>query len=138
MFCAVFMLTAFMAQSQTVIGTWKTIDDETGEAKSHVQLYEENGKVYGRVTELLRKNTDPNRICDKCTDDRKNQKVKGMQIVRDMQLKSGMYQSGTILDPEKGKVYGCKFWLESGNGNVLVVRGSIGPFYRTQKWYRVQ
>jgi uncharacterized protein (DUF2147 family) len=135
--CAFFASIALISQAQTIVGTWKTIDDETGEAKSHVQLYEENGKLYGKITQLLRKNTDPNRVCDKCTDWRKGQKIMSMMIVRDMQLSGTTWKGGKILDPEKGKEYSCSMWSEGGKTDQLKVRGWIGPFYRTQTWYRV-
>ncbi len=124
--------------AQTLLGTWKTIDDETGEAKSHVELYEDKGKVYGKIIKFLRANTDPNRICDKCTDWRKGQKIMQMMIVRDLALNGGTWKGGKILDPEKGKEYSCTMWFEGGKPNELKVRGWIGPFYRTQTWYKVQ
>jgi uncharacterized protein (DUF2147 family) len=127
-----------LLSAQTVVGTWKTIDDETGEAKSHVQLYEENGKVYGKVIKFLRANTDPNRVCDKCTDWRKGQKIIQMMIVRDLALNGGTWKGGKILDPEKGKEYSCTMWFENGKSNELKIRGWIGPFFRTQTWYKVQ
>jgi uncharacterized protein (DUF2147 family) len=128
-------------QAQSVLGTWKTIDDNTGEAKSQVLIYEENGKLYGKVTAFLRKDTDPNRVCEKCTDYRKGQKIMNMLIIRDMYIKDGYYQGGKILDPEKGKEYGCKLWLQQGNNNILEVRGFLGGISalgRTQRWHRVQ
>ena len=126
--------------AQTVVGVWKTIDDETGEAKSHIQIYEQEGKIHGKVITFLRKNTDPNRVCEKCSDYRKGQKIMNMIILRDMQAKEGFYQGGKILDPEKGKEYSCKLWLQQGNSNVLEVRGFIGfaALGRTQRWQRVQ
>lgn len=129
---------AMFLQAQTVLGVWKTIDDETGEEKSLVKLYEQDGKVYGVIEKLLRKNADQNRVCDKCTDYRKNQKILGMRIVRDLYLHDGHYQGGKILDPEKGKEYTCKLWLDPSNPNILIVRGYLGPIYRNQKWHRVQ
>ena len=127
-----------LSKAQSVVGTWKTIDDETGEAKSHVQLYEENGKIFGKIVQLLRKNTDPNRVCEKCTDWRKGQKIMQMMIVRDMTLNGTTWKDGKILDPEKGKEYKCTMWFESGKKDELKLRGWIGPFYRTQTWYRIQ
>lgn len=117
------------------IGTWKTIDDNTGEAKSHVELVEKDGKLTGKVVKLLK--SAPDRLCDKCPGARKNQPVLNMTILENMQRKEGYWQSGRILDPEKGKWYTCSMWLKEGDPNVLVVRGYIGPFYRTQYWYRV-
>jgi uncharacterized protein (DUF2147 family) len=127
-----------MINAQTVMGKWKTIDDETGKAKSIVEIYEESGKVYGKVIQLFREpQEEQNPICDKCEDDRKNQLVLGMQILRDMQLKDGYYQAGTICDPKNGKVYKCEFWLDGSDKNKLQVRGYWGFFYRTQTWQRV-
>jgi uncharacterized protein (DUF2147 family) len=124
--------------AQTVLGKWKSIDDETGEAKSIVEIYEYNGEVFGKITQLFRKpeeEQDP--VCDKCEDDRKNTKVMGMQIIRNMKLKDGYYQGGTICDPKNGKVYKCEFWLSANDSNKLELRGYVGWFFRTQTWVRV-
>jgi uncharacterized protein (DUF2147 family) len=130
-FCAVLSLSA-----QGVAGTWKTIDDETNEAKSYVQLLEQNGYLIGKVDRLLK--SEPTKKCTECPGDRKDQPILGMIVVENLQLKDGYYQNGKILDPEKGKWYTCKMWLKEGDPNVLVVRGYIGLFYRTQYWYKVQ
>jgi uncharacterized protein (DUF2147 family) len=132
------VLLAFNVQSQNVIGTWRSVDDNTGESKSQVQLYEENGKMYGKVMKFLNPKTDPNRTCEKCTDWRKGQKIMQMMVVRDMVQSGNTYKNGKILDPENGKEYSCTMWIENGKPNELKVRGWIGPFYRTQTWYRVQ
>ena len=131
-------LFAFNVQSQNVIGTWRSVDDNTGESKSQVQLYQENGKMYGKVVKFLKPNTDPNRICEKCTYWRKGQKIMQMMVVRDMVMSGNTYKNGKILDPENGKEYSCSMWIENGKPNELKVRGWIGPFYRTQTWYRVE
>lgn len=140
LFICVFALAYFVAIAQSPVGVWKTIDDATGEAKSEVKIYEENGKLYGVVQKFLRKNDDPNSVCSKCSDWRKNQKMLGMMVIRDLKLEDGFYQGGKVLDPEKGKEYGCKIWLEKGNPNLLIVRGFLGisVLGRTQKWLRVQ
>lgn len=138
LFTTIFICAALIFQSQTVLGKWKTIDDETGEAKSIVEIYEQNGVVYGKVIQLFRKpNEEQDPVCDKCEDDRKGQKVMGMIIIRDMKLQDGYYKGGTICDPKNGKVYKCEMWLKSGDSNALELRGYLGWFFRTQTWYRV-
>ena len=132
--CAI--LCSMTLPAQNLVGTWKTIDDETKEAKSYVQLYEENGQLKGKVIKLLK--SDPNRICTECPGERKGKPILNMVVVENMQLKDGYYQGGSILDPEKGKWYTCKMWLKDGDPNALVVRGYISFLYRTQYWYRVQ
>ncbi|WP_295800522.1 DUF2147 domain-containing protein [uncultured Microbulbifer sp.] len=113
-----------------VVGRWKTIDDESGQAKSIVEIYEKGGKYYGRVVDLLMKPDDT--LCDACPGARKGQKIVGMDIITNMVKTGDVYEGGQILDPTKGKVYDCKMWVE---GDKLMVRGYLGFFYRTQTWY---
>ena len=124
------------AQSQ-VMGKWTTIDDNSGKEKSIVEITERNGKIYGKVVKIFPgegKSTDP--VCDKCSEDdtRYKKKVIGMEIIKDLVKSENEYGEGTILDPEDGKVYKCKIWME---GEDLKVRGYWGPFYRTQTWKKV-
>lgn len=125
--------------AQSCIGKWVTIDDETGKKKSIVELYKNDGKLYGKITYLFpREGREPNAKCTKCTDDRKDQPLVGLQIVRGCKWNGSSWESGTIVDPENGKIYTVKMWLEPGNANYLNVRGYIGPFYRTQKWVKAE
>ncbi len=127
--------TTLLAQSP--IGIWKTIDDGTSEAKSHVEIYEQGGKLYGKVIKLLA--SEPDAKCDKCSGDKKNKPVLGMIIIEDLKPKKDYWAKGSILDPENGKEYGCSIWLEDGKPNELRVRGKHWTgLYRTQTWYRVR
>lgn len=135
----IFVSTGLIAQSVT--GKWKTIDDETKKAKSIVEIYEQNGKLYGKILELYREpDENPDPICDDCDedDDRYNQKVIGMEIIRDMESDDNEWDDGTILDPENGKVYDCKLWVDEDDPNKLNVRGYIAFFFRTQVWLRME
>ena len=118
------------------VGTWQTADDETGEVKSHIRIYEKDGKQFGQITKLMRESL--NHPCDQCTGERKDQPVLDMVIIEDMELKDGFWQRGRILYPKQGKWYNLKYWLKADDTNVLVVRGSFGPIYRTQYWQRVK
>jgi uncharacterized protein (DUF2147 family) len=122
---------------QSIVGRWKTIDDNTGEERSVVEVYEKDGKFYGKIVKLFRKaGEDPDPLCDECDsdDDRYKKKIVGMEIIRKMKKSGNDFEDGTILDPESGKVYRCKLWVE---GQELHVRGYWGPFYRTQTWKKV-
>lgn len=138
----VFMLMATITWAQSPVGKWKTIDDETGVAKSVVEIYEKDGQLYGKIVELLNlePDEDPNPNCDQCDEDdsRYNQKVIGMEIMQAMKKSGRQWEKGTILDPKKGKVYDCKIWLNEEDPNELMVRGYIAFFFRTQSWYRVE
>jgi uncharacterized protein (DUF2147 family) len=127
---------AYGSQAQSILGKWKTIDDETGDPKSIVDIYEKDGKVYGKIVQLYRKpGEDPDPVCDKCptNDERFSKKVIGMEIIRDMKKSGKEYTDGTVLKPDEGKIYKCKIWLE---GDELKVRGYWGFLYRTQTWLR--
>ncbi len=128
----------FLLGNAQVTGKWKTIDDETGKPKSIVEIYEKDGKIYGKIVKLLNP-TEADPKCTKCTDYRKGQKITGMHIITGLK-KSGSEFEGdnAILDPESGKIYDCKIWLDEDNKDKLNVRGYIGFLFRTQYWYRVK
>jgi len=120
----------------TPAGLWKTIDDETKQEKSYVRITEQGGTLTGKVEKLL----DPARQdsrCDKCTDERKDQPITGMTILRNVKANGDVWDGGDILDPNNGKVYRVRLKPEEG-GKRLEVRGYLGPFYRNQHWIRVE
>ena len=127
----------FTSQAQSVLGHWKTVDDETGKEKSIVEIYENNGKIYGKVIEILDK-TKEDKICVDCSGVNKGKKIKGLTIVEGLKKSGSSWEGGTILDPNSGKVYKCNLSLE--NPDKLKVRGYIGIslFGRTQYWQRVK
>lgn len=137
-----FGATSALAQSSPV-GTWRTIDDNTGEPRSVVEIYEENGQLHGRVVEILRvgdeaeRNSEGQVICTACDGARKDQPIKGMVLIEGMEKDGDKWTGGTILDPSNGKTY--KSTMELDGEDRLKVRGYIGVplFGRTQTWHRV-
>ena len=126
------------AAQSTPAGLWRTIDDETKQEKSLVRLVDQGGVLTGKVEKI----TDPAKQdakCDKCDGTRRNQPVVGMTIVEGVKKAGGEnhWDSGTILDPNNGKVYKVRMTPKDG-GKELEVRGYIGPFYRNQTWIRVE
>ena len=121
------------------VGTWSTIDDKTKEIKSEIVVTESGGVLSGKVTKLLRKDADQKVVCDKCTDDRKDKAVLGLEIIRGAKKAEGkdVWEDGKILDPENGKNYTLRLTPIEG-GKKLEVRGSVFGIGRTQTWVRVQ
>ena len=134
---ALFFTTIFYGQNQTVVGKWKTIDDETGKAKSIVEIYEKSGKIYGKVVEILDVE-HKNNVCSECSGSDKNKPILGMIIIKGLTKEGVDYTNGKILDPKNGKSYKCTVTLESKD--KLKVRGFVGIslFGRTQYWYRAK
>ena len=124
------------AQQSNIIGVWKTVDDQSKDVRVHIQIYEFEGRLYGKIVKLFK--TPAGMRCSICPGDLKDQPILGMVVVEKLQLINGFFKNGKILDPQDGKWYSCQMWLKDGDPNVLVVRGFLGFLYRTQNWYRVQ
>ena len=109
-------------KSQSIIGIWETIDDITGKAKSHVEIYEKSGKIYGKVIKLLPGASVT--TCNNCPGE-KNGKYKDY------------WSYGQVVDPKNGKIYSGNIWLEGDN---LKLRGYIGISLigRSQIWHKVK
>ena len=120
------------------VGLWRTIDDKTGRENGAVRIFEANGALYGRIERI----TDPARAglsCVKCSDDRKNKPLIGLDIMRGLKRDGDIWNGGPILDPEPGSPYTSSVRLDD-NGQKLVVRGYLGVSFlgRSQTWIRAQ
>jgi len=119
-----------------IIGIWQSIDDETGQAKSLIEISVIDGVYSGKILKVL--NSDQtNPICNKCKGEKANQAIEGMTIIDNVKKIKDYWGEGTILDPKNGKTYKVKFTLIE-DGNKLNVRGFVGipTLGRTQVWLR--
>ena len=121
------------AAAEAPVGQWKTIDEKSGAVQSVVGIYDQGGKLFGKIVSL----TQPvdargkPKICVKCTGDDKDKPIVGLVIIKDLSADGDHWKGGTILDPDDGKVYKAELWVEEGK---LKVRGYLGFFHRTQAW----
>lgn len=126
------------AENKSVVGFWKTIDDETGKPKSIVEIFKDNEIFKAKVVTLLNPD-EPNPLCKDCPGDKKDKPVTGLEIMWDMKEteKETEWSGGQILDPKKGKTYKCRLRLKE-EGQKLEVRGFIGfsLIGRSQIWLR--
>ena len=121
--------------SQTIFGKWKTIDDETGKEKGIVEIFERNGKIFGRIIDILDIEHKHHK-CEKCEGEDNNKPILGLTIIKGMKKNGNEYEGGKVLDPKNGKSYQCKISLDGKD--KLIVRGYIGIslFGRSQTWVR--
>jgi len=120
---------------ESPVGKWKTVDESSGKITSEVEIYEQSGKLFGKIVAL----TEPNdkqgkpKICIACTGADKDKPIVGLVIIKDLSPSGNRYKGGTILDPQDGKVYTAEIWVENGK---LMVRGYSGLFYKTRTWLK--
>ena len=121
--------------AESPVGKWKTVDEKSGKVTSEVEIYEQNGKLFGRIATL----TEPNdkqgkpKICTACAGADKDKPLLGLVFMRDLSRNGDRYGGGTIMDPENGKVYTAEIWVEDGK---LKLRGYVGLFYQTRTWLK--
>jgi uncharacterized protein (DUF2147 family) len=136
----VFVAPNVFAQSVNPSGYWKTIDDETGQPRSVVQIWLSGGQLEGKLVNVfMRPGETRNDLCVHCAPPRNTEKIWGMTMLWGMTLESqNVWSGGTILDPHNGQTYRCLITV-SPDGKSMQVRGYIGIslFGRTQMWYRV-
>ena len=132
---ALLLATALSAQVNLILGDWKTVDDKTGDNFALVEIYKaSNGLYYGKIVKMLVGPSDG--VCDQCEGEDHNKPLEGLVIVRDMKAIDGELREGRVLDPESGKFYYGKIYINEGR---LILRGSLdkrGWFGRNQTWLR--
>jgi uncharacterized protein (DUF2147 family) len=121
-------------------GYWETIDDETQQVSSIVQIWQNpnNHMYYGKIYKIFPENGHKTSdVCVNCRGAQKNKPMLGLQIVRDMVYRDGKYHDGYILDPRNGKEYHAQMRLDR-DGQLLKLRGYIGLplFGKTAQWNR--
>ena len=126
------------AAQATPLGVWQSVDDDTKQPKALLRIVERpDGTLSGRIEKLLIAPPVPDPVCIACSDDRKDQPIIGLEIIRGVKQLPGraVWEGGRILDPENGTTYALRL-TPIDNGERLQVRGSFGPFSRTQTWVR--
>jgi uncharacterized protein (DUF2147 family) len=122
----------------TPVGTWHSVDEDTKEVKAEIVIKENGGVLSGAITKFLRPGADLTAVCSKCSDDRKDKPILGMELIRGAQKVEGknVWEGGKILDPENGNSYALRMTPVDG-GKKLEIRGSFLFISRTQIWNRV-
>jgi uncharacterized protein (DUF2147 family) len=129
-----------MAQMSPV-GLWRTISDKDGVAQSEVRIVDTSGVVSGKVEKITDPKAKPGERCIECNDERKDQPILGMEILRGLKKVDGkdVWDGGTVVEPATGKIYRAKVSPIEG-GAKLEMRGYIGSplFGRTATWIRIE
>jgi uncharacterized protein (DUF2147 family) len=133
------MIGSLATDAQQITGKWKVIDEDSGEAKCIIDIFKtDNNTLKGEIIKLLDSDAPKDATCIKCKGKFKDEPLVGLPILRGFTREDDKWVDGQITDPEKGKTYDSKIWVDEDDPDKLKVRGYVSIFYRTQTWERVE
>jgi uncharacterized protein (DUF2147 family) len=120
------LATPALAAPAPVTGRWLTV-----EGKAVVEIGACGQQLCGRIARILKPRPGGPAV-DANNPDKalRTRPIQGLQILSNF-APDGDRWKGRIYDPESGRSYRSEL---TRAGNILKVKGCLGPFCRTQEW----
>ena len=129
-------------------GYWLSVDEKTKEETAGWQIWQEGGKLYGKILSVAGKPQDEKATGGKGKSydnfmkgtDVGTLSTVGTTWIWDLKSQGdGKWADGHIIDPGDGKRYKCRITFHKEDGkkykyDTLEMRGEVGPFGRSQFW----
>ena len=148
LFAAVLLVGTMCFAADPAEGFWISVDEKTNEATAGWQIWQQGGKLSGKILSIADKPQD--QIADggkgKHYDNFMNNADVGTLMtvgttwIWDLtKAGEGKWNGGYIIDPGDGKRYACEITFHKADGkkykaDTLEMRGKVGPFGRSQFW----
>jgi uncharacterized protein (DUF2147 family) len=118
-FTLIVVVSAISMNAQTIFDTWEQRNKKTNALECTVEIYEKDGKAYGKIIEF----DQPDMVCTKCTGERKDKPVVGMDILSGLSKDDDEWSGGEILNPMNGKLYAC--YIKLVEPDKLKIKGHL-------------
>ena len=128
----------YAVSPDAALGKWYTSKEKDA---AQITIYKCGDKYCGKISW-----TKDAESLDKENEDeaKRGRKLLGLDMVFDFTFDAddNQWEDGFIYNPNDGKTYDCKMWLEEGDENILQVKGTVGPKWlgigKTTTWYRMK
>ena len=142
-----FLVSGICFAADPAEGFWISVDEKTGKDTAGWEIFVRDGKLYGRILSAV--GADRSTKAENCNDSYKGfpaaGKVSEMNVIGTTWIfglvpdgKPGQWKNGNVIDPDEGKMYGCKITFHAAGGkfkvDTLEMRGTVGPLGRSQYW----
>ena len=132
--CVIASMFCGLLFAQQEVGLWETFDNKRNKPMSHVQIYQKDGKLYGKIVKALDKTYT---TCTKCSGPDKDKPIVGMIIIRGLEKEGSKWKENDgILDPMSGLLLDGELWMDGPD--QMKVKGSYGFLHDTQTWRRIK
>ena len=141
-------LSALAFAADPAEGFWISVDEKSGKETAGWQVYEENGRLYGKILSAAGVSADAK--ADKAKGKSYKNFMNGTDIgslnvigttwIWDLRRdEPGEWEDGYIIDPNDGKRYRCEIEFHRADGkkykeDTLEMEGKVGPIGRSQYW----